>query len=160
MRTLITYYSYSGNTDKVCRAYAEAMRRKGEVDLQRLKPKAEITTFAGQARAALFRKRAELDGKVNYDMGPYDLLIIACPVWAFAPAPAVNTYLDNLIGMAAKRAIIVVTSGSGAGVNKCLRNIETALKDKGASRTDKINIKDTRVGDEAFVVSELEKTLA
>jgi len=159
VNTLITYYSYSGHTDKAVQAMAGALRRKGEVAIQRLKPKKEIDSFAAQARAAFFRRRAELEPGINFDLSRYDLVIIATPVWAFAPAPAVNTFLDNMTGVTAKKAIILVTSGSGAGVGKCFRNIEDALKNKGAFTTVRINIKDTKCEDEALVVSELEKTL-
>ena len=159
MKTLITYYSFSGNTDKVCQAFAKALRSKGEVEIQRLRPKSEATTFFAQCTAAFTRKRPELEGGVKFDVSPYDLLIIGCPVWAFAPAPAMNTFLDNITGLTAKKAVIVLTSGSGAGVQKCFDNIETVLKNRGASAVARLNIKDTHVSEEAFLVGELEKAL-
>jgi flavodoxin len=42
MKTLITYYSFSGNTDKVVNIFADVLRKKGEVVLQRLNPADEI----------------------------------------------------------------------------------------------------------------------
>ncbi len=159
MKTMITYYSYSGHTEKAVGAMARALGARGTVDVQRLKPRSEITSFAAQCRAALFRKRTEIESGIKFDMSGYDLILIATPVWAFAPAPAVNTFLDNISGVTAKKAVIIVTSGSGAGVGKCFTNIETVLKNKGVSSAARLNIKDTRCSDEAFVAAELEKVL-
>ena len=76
MKTLIVYYSYSGITEKVVKLYEAELAKLGEVALQKLKPKQEITTFLGQCRAAFSRKRAELDGAVQSDVKGYDLVIL------------------------------------------------------------------------------------
>lgn len=159
MKTLITYYSYSGITDKVVKIYSDILSKKGEVTVQRLKPKEEITAFMGQCRAAFARKRAELQEGINFDMGSYDLLLLGSPVWAFAPAPAINTYLDKVSGLEGKRTITLLTSGSGAGVGKCFVNIKNALVKKGVSKVDEINIPNRKMKDEGFIITSLEKIL-
>lgn len=159
MKTLIVFYSYSGITKKVVDMYADILRKKGDVTIQQLKPKTEITTFLGQCQAAFLRKRAELEGNVNYDASPYDLIILALPVWAFAPVPAVNTYLDKVTGLSGKRAITLLTSGSGAGVNKCFRGIRSTLTAGGVSKIDEINIPNRTMGDSALITSKLETVL-
>lgn len=159
MKTLMTYYSYSGHTDKVAKVFEGILKKKGEVDVQRLKAKDEITTFIGQCRAARFHNRAELEGSVKFDAAPYDAVLIACPVWAFAPTPAMNTFLDKLSGANGKRAIVLLTSGSGLGVGACFSNIRKILESKGVSRVDEINIPDRKQGDENFIISSLEKVL-
>lgn len=155
MKTLIVYYSYSGNTDRVAKFFADKLRQKGEVVLQRLKPKPEIDGFASQCRAAFTRKRAELGDGVSYDVSPYDLIILGCPVWAFAPVPAMNTYLDKVNGLHGKSVVVLLTSGSGLGVNKCFKNIRVVLESKGASRIDEINIPDRKQNDEAFIATSI-----
>ena len=159
MKTLIVYYSYSGTTEKVVKMYEAELKKTGEVTVQRLKPKEEITTFFGQCRAAFARSRAELDSNIIFDVKNYDLVIIGSPVWAFAPVPAANTYLDKLSGVEGKRAIILITSGSGTGVGKCFRNIRTALEKKGASRIDEVNIPNRKMSDENFIIDALKKLL-
>jgi len=159
MKTLITYYSFSGNTDKVINLFADVLKKRGEVVLQRLKPADEIKNFALQCRAAFMGKRAVLEGDVRYDVGQYDLLLIGSPVWAFAPAPSINTYLDKLSGLSGKRAVVLLTSGSGTGVNRCFKNIRKALEGKGASRVDEVNIPDRKLKDTEFITSSLEKVL-
>lgn len=159
MKTLITYYSYSGHTDKVINIMAEALRKKGEVKIQRLKPKDEIKSFLGQCMAARAGKRAELEGEVTFDASPYDLVIIGSPVWACLPVPSVNTYLDKLSSLNGKKAAIVLTSGSGLGVKGCFKHIRNILEAKGASRIDEVNVPDRKLSDDAFISSSIEKVL-
>lgn len=159
MKSLVTYYSFSGNTDRVAKTFADILKKSGDVDMRRLKPKEEISSFVAQCRAARSHKRAELEGGAVFDASPYDVLLIGCPVWAFAPTPAINTYLDNLSGLNGKRAIVLLTSGSGLGVKHCFKQIRSVLENKGAARIDEINIPDRKQGDEDFIRECLEKIL-
>jgi len=159
MKSLVTYFSYSGNTDRVAKVFKKVLEAKGTVDIQRLKPKKEIKNFLLQCMAARHHKRAELEGNVKYDASSYDLVLIGSPVWAFAPVPAMNTYLENLTGLNGKRAVILITSGSGTRLGNCFKNIRKVLEDKGASKIDEINIPDMKNKDEDFVASSLQKIL-
>ena len=151
MQYLITYYSYSGNTDKVARVLAKMLKGKGEVRLERLKVADEIKTFLAQCRAALTKKRAVLDGNATFNVSDYDFVLIGSPVWAFRPTPAINTYLDGLNGLNGKKALIFLTSGSGVGVERCFKKIKTVLRNKGASDIYELNIQDRRVDDEEYI---------
>ena len=148
MKTLIAYYSYSGITEKVVKFYEAELSGSGQVTVQRLKPKQEITTFLGQCRAAFSRKRAELEGIVEFDAKGYDLIVIGSPVWAFAPVPAINTYLDKITGIDGKKVIILLTSGSGAGVGNCFNVIKKALEEKKAGRIETVNVTNRTMNDE------------
>ena len=159
MKTLIIYYSYSGHTDKVVQLFSGVLKKRGEVTIQRLKPKDEINSFLLQCKAAFQRKRAELVEGATFDVSPYDLILLGSPVWAFAPTPALNTCLDNLSGLNGKRVIILLTSGSGAGVKRCFDNIRAVLEAKGAAGISEINIPDRKLGDEVFIASSLEKAI-
>lgn len=159
MKSLITYYSYSGHTDKVAQIFAGVLREKGEVVIQKIRPKKEITSFMGQCRAARMHQRAELDGSVIFDVASFDMIVIGSPVWAFAPVPAMNTYLDKITGLAGKRAVVLLTSGSGLGVNACFKNIARLLKEKNIAQVDEINIPDRKQGDEGFIAQSLKRLL-
>ena len=159
MKSLVTYYSFSGNTDRVAKTFADILKNKGEIDIRRLKPKDEITSFLGQCRAARSHKRAELEAGAIFDISPYDIALIGCPVWAFAPVPAMNAYLDAISGLNGKRVIVLLTSGSGLGVKHCFKHIRSVLENKGAARIDEINIPDSKQTDEAFIKESLEKIL-
>ena len=158
MKTLITYYSYSGITEKVINMFKEALEKKSELKVQRLKPKEEITSFFGQCMAARFKKRCEIE-EALFDASSYDTIIIGLPVWAFAPVPAINTYLDKVTGLDNKKLIVLLTSGSGAGVKMCFKYINSIISSKGVSNISEINIPNARMKDKNFIISSLEKAL-
>ena len=159
MKTLIVYYSYTGITEKVVKLYESELAKSGEVTVQRLKPKQEITTFLSQCRAAFSRKRSDLNGNVLFDVKGYDLLVLGSPVWAFAPVPAMNTYLDRLSSLEGKKAIILLTSGSGAGVGNCFNTIKKVLEEKKAAKIDAINVPNRTMHDESAIMDALKKLL-
>lgn len=159
MKILAVYYSYSGNTDNVIKIWLKVLSSSGEVTVQRLKPKQEIEGFGAQCRAAFTGKRAELAEDIIYDASPYDLIILGSPVWAFAPVPAMNAYLDKINGLHGKKAVVLLTSGSGLGVNKCFNSIKRVLKNKGVSHIDEINIPDRKQRDTDFISSAISKYL-
>ncbi|MFH1191509.1 MAG: flavodoxin [Candidatus Omnitrophota bacterium] len=158
MKTLITYYSYSGITEKVIAIFKEVLERKSELKIQRLRPKEEITSFFGQCMAARFKKRCEIED-VLFDANSFDTIIIGLPVWAFAPTPAINTYLDKVTGLNNKKLIVLLTSGSGAGVKMCFKYIRDVLCTKGVSSISEINIPNARMKDTDFIISSIEKVL-
>jgi flavodoxin len=158
-KNLIVYYSFSGNTDKVAKIFSEALNKKGETELKRLRPKDEITNFIGQCRAARGHKRAVLDEATGFDVSHYDVVVLGCPVWAFAPVPAMNTYLDKVSGISGKKVIVLLTSGSGLGVKMCFNNIRKALAGKGVTDIAEINIPDRKQSDQDFIKASLEKVL-
>lgn len=159
MKILITYYSYTGITARVVDIFREVLKKDREVNIQRVRPKKEITSFAGQCVAAGLGKRCELEGNVLFDVSLYDVVIIGLPVWAFSPTPTINTYLDRITGLSSKRFIVLITSGSGLGVKMCFKKINDILKSKGVSEISEINIPNSKMGDKDFIVSSLESVL-
>ncbi len=158
MKTLVTYYSYSGNTEKVIAIFKEVLEKRSELKIQRLKPKEEITSFFGQCIAARAKKRCEIE-EALFDASGYDTIILGLPVWAFAPVPAMNTYLDKVTGLSDKKLIVLLTSGSGLGVKNCFEYMNDTLRAKGVSNISEINIPNARMKDKDFIISSLEKTL-
>jgi multimeric flavodoxin WrbA len=156
MKTLITYYSYSGITEKTVQMLKEALEKKGDVMVQRLRPKKEITSFFGQCMAARYKKRCDIED-VLFDAGGYDAVVIASPVWAFAPVPAVNTFLDKASGLAGKKVVVLLTSGSGMGVKMCFKYIGNILREKGATNIAEIDIPNDKMDDKGFISAALEK---
>lgn len=160
MKALVTYYSFSGNTDKVARIFADVLKEKGGSSvLQRLVPVQETRAFLSQCREAATGKRAELQAGINTDVSSYDIVFIGSPVWAFKPTPAVNTFLDKSNGFHGKKVVVLLTSGSGVGVKGCFAHIRHILQSKGASDIIEINIPDRTQKDIDFIKSELGKAL-
>ena len=158
MKTLITYYSYSGITEKVIAIFKEVLEKKSELKIQRLRPKEEIASFFGQCMAARFKKRCQIE-EALFDASSFDTVIIGLPVWAFAPTPAINTYLDKVTGLNNKKLIILLTSGSGVGVKNCFKYIGNILRAKGVSSISEIQIPNDKMKDIDFIVSSIEKVL-
>ena len=158
MKTLVTYYSYGGITEEVIGIFKEVLEKKSELKIQRLNPKEEITSFFGQCMAARSKKRCEIE-EALFDVSSYDTIIIGLPVWALAPAPAINTYLDKVTGLNNKKLIVLLTSGSGIGVKMCFKYINNILSSKGASNISEINIPNAKMKDKNFIISSLEKIL-
>jgi len=158
MKILVAYYSYSGITKEVIGIFKEVLEKRSELKIQRLKPKEEIASFFGQCMAARSKKRCEME-EVLFDTSSYDTIIIGSPVWAFAPAPAINTYLDKVTGLTNKKLIVLLTSGSGIGVKKCFKYINNILSSKGVSNISEINIPNAKMEDKNFIISSLEKAL-
>jgi flavodoxin len=158
MKSVIIFYSFSGNTKAVAAILAAALRDKGEVDTIELKPLDETSSFIGQCRRAFKKVRAKLEN-VNFDVSQYDLVCIGTPLWAFAPTPAINTYLDNCNGIAGKETIIFTTRGSGAGNKRCLDYMEELLLKKGAKRVRRFSIQQLKCKDREFVLKEIGKVV-
>ena len=154
MKSAIIYYSFTGRTKRVTEILAEHLREKGAVDLIELNPLDESKSFFGQARRAFYKARAKL-APVNFDLAGYDLICFGNPVWAFAPAPAMNTYLNNCIGVEGKDVILFTTYGSGTGNERCLNIMQEALSKKGAKSFKRFSIQQFKVKDTKFVLSKI-----
>ncbi|TRZ50736.1 MAG: hypothetical protein D4S01_06060, partial [Dehalococcoidia bacterium] len=150
MKSIIVYYSFSGNTRKVSELLSEHLRKKSEVDILELKAADESTSFFKQALRALVRTKADV-GTINFDLSKYDLICIGTPVWAFGPAPAMNTYLDKCKGFQGKDTIVFTTYGSGTGNNHCINYIKSILNKKGAKGCKSFSLPGARAKDRDYV---------
>ena len=156
MKSLVVYYSFSGNTKEVAQMLHDVLSQRGVCDLYELKPKDESTNFFIQANRAFCKARARLD-KAPYDVCYYDLICVGTPVWAFGPAPAVNTYLEGIIKLEGKDALCFMTYGSGLGANLCIEKMKKALKTKGAFKLFSFGIQQGRADDKSFVKEQIVK---
>jgi flavodoxin len=159
MKSVIVYYSYSGNTQKAADVLAEVLKEKGEVTQMAINALDEPDAFVAQGLRALKHARAEI-AQMNCDLSGYDLICLGTPVWAFAPAPAVNTFLDNCTGLAGKEVILFATYGSGAGRERCLNYIQDILAKKGAKSFKRFSIQQAKTKDKEFVLLQIRNLLS
>ena len=150
MRSIVVYYSYSGNTKRVADILVEYLKQRYEVTILRLEALNESNAFFCQAARAFFHKKAKI-ASVDFDLSSYDLICLGSPVWAFAPAPAINAYLKHCFGLADKSVVLFATYGSGAGVSRCLSYMQTILSYKGVKAFRRFSIQQFKVGDQGFV---------
>lgn len=134
MKTAVIFYSFSNNTLRAAEFIrGEILREKNEADLLRLKPLREKKTFFSRAVQAFLKQRPVLSNKKEeYVLDKYERVIIGSPVWAFSPAPAVRSYLSRVKGIEGKKISVFFTFGSGAGVDKAIKDINRLIQKKKA----------------------------
>ena len=159
MKAIIIYYSYSGNTKKVAEALVGYLKEKSGVEIIRLEALDESNSFFAQCNRAFWHRRAQIS-KVKYDLSGYDLICLGSPVWAFGPAPAINTYLDNCFGLEGKNIILFTTYGSGTGNGRCINYMREILTKKGAKNFRRFSVQQFNVNDKEFILSEIRETLS
>ena len=150
MTSAIIYYSYSGNTGKVADILREHLSQKGEVETIELKAMDESDNFFIQATRAFRHKRAQIQ-RVNFNLSHYDLILFGTPVWAFAPAPAMNTFLDKCSGLDGKSVVLFATYGSGAGKERCLKYMHAILEKKGVRQFKKFLVQQFKANNRGFI---------
>ena len=156
MKSLIVYYSYSGNTRHVAQTLKECLAQQGESTLLELTSLDESKSFFGQCRRAFSKVRAKI-AEMNFDVSGHDKIYIGTPVWAFKPAPAMNTFLDKCAGLGGKEVILFTTYGSGTGNERCLRYMREIIIKKGAKRIGKFSIQQGHVKDKEFVIARIKE---
>jgi flavodoxin len=93
MKTLVTYYSRSGNTKRV----AEEIAYQLDSDIDEIIDlKDRDRTIKGWLISGKDASKKE-DTEIEYEKDPenYNLVIVGTPVWAWSMAPAVRTYLKE-----------------------------------------------------------------
>ena len=104
MKTLVVYYSKSGNTRAVAEKVQSAL--SCDVDEIRYQPK---------------------EHRVSSDLNPadYDLVILMCPIWAFRLSEPMALYLQQQKA-SIKRYRLAVTCG-GFGLRGCVSDCKKIL---------------------------------
>ena len=154
MKYAIIYYSYSGTTRLVAGILSERLKETGTVETVELKPLDESKNFFAQCGRAATHVRAKIE-TVSLDLSSYDEIFLGTPVWAFAPAPAMNTCLDQCSGMEGKSIVLFTTYGSGTGNGRCLRYMQGVLAKKGAGEFKYFSVQGHRVKNKKYVLSQI-----
>lgn len=124
MKTLVIFYSYTGNTKRLAQELAE----KESADIAEVKD----VNRPGKVKAYLAGCFAAMRGKpwkiqpLSADLAAYDRLILLSPVWAGNPPPAVNALLEQLPD--GKTVFIKMVSASGK--SGCRERLEAVIKSK------------------------------
>lgn len=114
MKTLIVYYSYTNNTEKVAKRIAELKK----YDILKLEP---LVDYSTDYQTVVDEEEAKMDSEeivelkpINVDLNQYDRIILGTPVWWYTMAPVVRSFLssNNLNG---KKVIAFITNGGWIG---------------------------------------------
>ena len=113
MKTLIVYFSLEGNTKW---AVEQVAARLG-ADVMKLVPakpypSSGFPKYFWGGKSAVFGDTPELE-PYNRNLGPYERIILATPIWAGTFAPPLRTFLSQ-VHMSGKRLALLACSGGGS----------------------------------------------
>jgi flavodoxin len=122
MRTLVAYYSRSGNTKFVAEKIAECLNAETCEVVDKKNRKGKWVYLTG-GYAALREKLTEIEVAKNID--DYDFIIAGSPVWGGKITPAIRTFLVKN-DFSGKQVAYFVTVG-GDKPKKALRNMNDLI---------------------------------
>lgn len=129
MKTLVAYFSASGNTEAVAKKLAEAL----DADLFGIVPQVPYTPadikwtnpLARCNREKLGRKDVPVVGRVER-MEEYELVFLGFPIWYAAAPNVINTFVKDY-DWTGKKIALFATSG-GSGIGKTAQKLKPYLK--------------------------------
>lgn len=124
-KTLVAYYSWSGNTRALARHLADAFG----ADLLELAP---VTPYPAAYAACLDKAKADIAAGARPDLKPlpdlsaYDAVLVGSPNWWGTLAPPVCAFLETP-ALAGKKTALFQTHGGG-GEQRCGRDFRRLTK--------------------------------
>lgn len=93
MKTLVVYYSRSGNTSKIAHEIADSL----ECDVEEIKDTKKRSGIIGWLKSANDARKQSLTTiePIRFESSQYDLLIIGTPIWAGHVSTPVRTYIHQ-----------------------------------------------------------------
>ena len=128
MKTLIVYYTMSGNTGYVARKVAE----KSGAELLRLEPEKAYPDkgakkFLWGGKSAVMKEKPALK-PYEFHAENCDLIVFGTPVWASTFTPPIRTFVEeNRAALAGKR-FAVFTCFAGGGADKAIEKLRIFLE--------------------------------
>jgi flavodoxin len=126
MKTLIAYYSRTGNTARVAKDLALQLGADLEEIIDQ-KKRSGIWGYIIAGRDGMKKRLTEISNP-SHNPADYDLVILGSPVWGWDMVPAVRTYLDKGKG-SFKEVALFVTSGN-TDVKKVIPSFEEVIGKK------------------------------
>ena len=119
MKTLLVYYSRTGNTRMIANAISESI----ECDLEEIVEKDKRKGIIGYIKSGYQASRGHVNHieDSKYDISDYDLVIIGTPVWASKMSVPVRTYLKKNMEKIPLLACFCTCGGSG--IDKTIEDI-------------------------------------
>ena len=107
-KTLVMYYSLTGNTKAAARAIAEELN----ADIIRIEDAKQprVTELYDEKTFSELKKKPWKLKPVNADFSKYDRILVGAPVWYGLEAPAIDAFLTNA-DFTGKNVIVFVTLG-------------------------------------------------
>jgi len=123
MKTLIVYYSRTGNTKSVAEKIAYELGAEIEEVMDKKKRSGVLGFLSGGMDATIGRKTEIAETNKNPD--DFDLIVVGTPVWSSSPTPAIRTYLSKH-DLTGKKVAVFYTS-EGTGNDKAIAKIKELI---------------------------------
>jgi len=128
MKSLVAYYSWTGNTEVV----ANEIRQLTGADLKKIeevKPRKSGIGFAGAALSAIIGLKSKLK-PMDFTLKSYDTVFLGGPIWASSSAPAMNSYI-NQADLKGKKVYLFLTEGDDKIPQKVIDSITKRIDKRG-----------------------------
>lgn len=114
MKTLVVYYSYSGNTKKV----VDMIKEKKNFDVLEIKP---VNDYSDDYQKVVDDEEAKMDMNeiieikdINVNLDYYDRILLGTGVWWYKITPAIRSFL-NKYDLKDKVIVPFITNGGWLG---------------------------------------------
>ncbi len=127
MKTIIVYYSMSGNTDWAAGELAERLgAEKLRLEPETAYPDSGFRKFFWGGKSAVMAETPPLR-PYAFDAAAWDRVIFGFPVWAGTLAPPLRSFLRDNAGALAGKPVAAFACQSGKGGEKALGRLEAIL---------------------------------
>ena len=127
VKSLIVYYSYSGNTEVVSKALAEELKADTLVIRDSKRPSV-LKAYVSGAFAAR-RGKSWPVMPVNADFSRYDRIFVGAPVWWGRNAPQMNTFVNNTDFLG--KPVVVFVTMMGSNPQEALKALSSRVEARG-----------------------------
>jgi len=124
MKPLVVYYSLTGKTRLVAQVIAEALNAT-LVEIEERRPIPLPFVYVSGSFAAFMNWGSRIN-PVDVDLKQYERIFIGSPIWAYRPAPAINSFIyrTNFEG----RSVIAFFTMGGDNAEKALANMTAKIE--------------------------------
>jgi flavodoxin len=147
MKSLVVYYSLTDKTKLVSQVIAEALNAT-LLEIEERRPIPMPFVYLSGGFAALTNRGSKIN-PVDVDLKQYERVFIGSPIWAYRPAPAVNSFIyqTNFEG----RSIIPFFTMGGDNAEKALANITAKIERSQGKVVGSFAITSYKVSDEEII---------
>jgi len=139
VKSLILYYSHSGNTARMAQKFWNILKSKGESNLHELRYSDRKRNRIRHLLARFIPALASLEN-VPYEATDYDLLCIGAPAWGGRPAPLVCKYIKSLGNLPSARIIYFQIYGIKKSAKQSFSYVEKTLRHTGSKGLINVDI--------------------
>jgi flavodoxin len=147
MKSLVVYYSLTGKTRLVAQAIAEALNAT-PVEIEEKRPIPMPFVYLSGSFAA-FTNRGSKINLIDVDLKQYERIFVGSPMWAYRPAPAINSFIyqTDFEG----RTVIPFFTMGGDNAEGALANIKAKIEKSQGKVIGSFAITSYKVSDEEIV---------